>query len=152
MSGFAVKVDLSGLQKRLGAVVDASDAAVRPAAQAGAQVFYDRARQLVPVGKKGHYFHGTSFKVNGTKYYFNAGSLKAAIYQVYSEDNSGQSRATYHVAWNHRKVPYGFMVEFGTSKAQAHSFIRASRPYAKKVRDAMQSRYIEELKASGVLR
>ena len=41
------------------------------------------------------YFHGTSFKVNGTKYYFAPGSLRDSIYQVYSKDNSTASKATF---------------------------------------------------------
>ena len=151
VSTFSVTTDLSGLRKRLGTVVAHCEEAARPAAQAGAQVFYDRVRELVPTGREGHWFHGTSFKKYGTKYWFNAGTLKAAVYQVYSKDNSGQGFATYHVAWNHKKAPYGFMVEFGTSKAPAHPFLRPARDAAARVSQAMHDRYLAELKERGVL-
>lgn len=118
-----VTFDTSGLRAGLEKRIEMMNAARRPAAQAAAQVIYDAARVNVPVSAKGHWFHGTQFRVNGTKYYFDAGSLRDAIYQVYSADNSGPLKDTYHVAWNHRKVPYGFMVEFGTSRAPAHSFL-----------------------------
>lgn len=123
---FRVDFDASTVNAALDKLGDGVNALVRPAAQAGAQVFYDEARSRVPVSKKGHWFHGTSFKINGTKYWFDSGSLKASIYQVYSKDNSTEDRATYQIAWNHRKVPYGFMVEYGTSRAGAHSFIRTA--------------------------
>ena len=151
MSTFSVTADLSGLRKRMNTMVVECGEAARPAAQAGAQVFYDRVRELVPVSLKGHWFHGTSFKKYGTKYWFDAGALKASIYQVYSKDHSGQGFATYHIAWNHQKAPYGFMVEFGTSKAPAHPFLRPARAQADLVRQAVHARYLAELKARGVL-
>ena len=97
---------------------------IRAGSQAAAQVFYEEAKNRVPVSNKGHWFHGTMFKVNGTKYFFEAGTLKKSIYQVFSQDNSDKSKATYHVAWNHQECPYGFMVEFGTSRAPAHPFLK----------------------------
>ena len=79
-----------------------------------AQAFYEAARRNVPIGKRGHYFHGTSFKLNGTKYWFDAGNLQRSIYQVYSKDDSKRGGVqTYHISWNHKKAPYGFMVELG---------------------------------------
>jgi HK97 gp10 family phage protein len=120
----AFGVDLSGLNAQLDRLGDAAEAAARPAAQAVAQVYYEAARSFAPRSKKGHWFHGTSFKINGKKYWFDAGTLTASIYQVYSQDHSGKGVAQYHVSWNHKKAPYGSMVEFGTSKAPAHSFIR----------------------------
>jgi len=152
VSSFKIDVNLAGLRARLGGVVDAAEASVRPAAQAGAQVFYDRVLQLVPSSRKGHWFHGTSFKINGKKYWFDAGTLRRSIYQVYSKDHSGPGRATYHVAWNHQKAPYGFMVEFGTRKAPAHPFIRPARAQAKRARDAMVARLRADLAAAGVMR
>lgn len=67
----------------------------RPAAQAGAQVFYDRV--VSNVARLGR----------------NTGNLAASIYQAYSKDNSTDTRATYHIAWNHKKAPHGHLVEFG---------------------------------------
>ena len=119
-----VGLDSGRMLAGLDALADEAEAAVRPAAQAGAQVLYDEAKVRVPVGIKGHYFHGKQFKKTGQKYYFSAGSLRAAIYQVYSKDNSGNGRATYHVSWNSAKAPYGHMVESGTSRAPARAFLR----------------------------
>jgi HK97 gp10 family phage protein len=93
-------------------------------AQAAAEVFYREAKLLAPRSDKGHWFHGTSFKVNGTKYWFEAGTLQDSIYQVKSTDNSGNGRATYHIAWNHKKCPYGFMVEYGTKHQPGVAFMR----------------------------
>lgn len=121
--GLSVKIDRSTIASAMGELGKRIDAAVRPAAQAGAQVFYDQVKRNVPVSKRGHWFHGTSFKLNGKKYWFDSGSLKASIYQVYSKDNSSDKRATYHIAWNHQKVPYGFMVEYGTKRTPAHPFL-----------------------------
>ena len=121
-------------------------AATRPAAQAGAQVIYDHARLNAPTSKKEHYFHGTSFKKYGTKYLFQAGTLKNSIYQAFSEDNSREGLSTYHVSWNYTKCPYGFMVEFGTSKAPAHSFIgKAMREGGAAAAEAMKARFIEDM-------
>jgi HK97 gp10 family phage protein len=110
---------------------------VRPAAQAGAQVLYEEARARVPVSAKGHWFHGTSFRKTGQKYWFDAGSLRASIYQVYSEDNSSEQRAEYHVSWNRLKAPYAWMVEYGTSRAGARPFLRPA--YDAKVKEAMEA-------------
>jgi HK97 gp10 family phage protein len=99
---------------------------IRVGSQAAAQVFCDEAKSRVRDSKEGHWFHGKSFKKNGQKYWFDSGTLRNSIYQVYSKDNSSEGRATYHVAWNHIKCPYGFMVEFGTSRAAAHPFLRSA--------------------------
>lgn len=88
------------------------------AAQAMAQVVYDAARENAPTSKGPHVFYGTH-----ASYQFRAGTLRDAIYQVMSKDNSVNGRAEYHVGWNHKKCPYGFMVEFGTSRAPAHPFL-----------------------------
>ena len=117
-------VDLGGLNALLDGMGDAAEAAARPAAQAVAQVYYEAVRGFAPSSTKGHWFHGTSFKINGKKYWFNAGTLKASIYQVYSKDNSGRGVAQYHISYNAKKAPYASMVELGTSKAPARSFVR----------------------------
>ena len=117
--------------------------AVRPAAQAGAQVLYDEVKVRVPVSTKGHWFYGTN-----KKYWFEAGSLRNAIYQVFSQDNSAGPKVTYHVAWNHRKVPYGFMVEFGTATARARPFLRPAFDAKKQASlDAVEKVFFERLQA-----
>lgn len=76
-------------------LADGAEAAVRPAAQAGAQVFYDLVKaNVAKVGRK-------------------TGNLAGSIYQVYSRDNSSKAVAQYHVSWNQKKAPHGHLVEFG---------------------------------------
>jgi len=122
---FDVDVDLGRVIAKLDLLEeDVTANAPRPVAQAGAQVFYEEVKARAPVSEKGHWFHGTSFKKTGQKYWFERGTLRDAIYQAFSEDNSGDGVATYHIAWNHQKAPYGFMVEFGTSRAPSNAFLR----------------------------
>lgn len=64
-------VDLSDLESLFDELGDAAEEAARPAAQAAAQVFYDAA------------------KVNVSRIKRVSGNLADAIYQVYSQDNSG---------------------------------------------------------------
>ncbi len=92
---------------------------IRGGAQAMAQLFYDEARLNAPVAEHGHWFYGTH-----QKYFFPAGTLKASIYQVFSTSKSREAYAVYEVSWNHKKCPYGFMVEYGTSRAGARPFMR----------------------------
>lgn len=139
---FDEKSLIQGIDGVIGAISDS----VRPSSQSGSQIIYDEARFRVPVSKRGHWFHGTSFKKHGTKYWFDSGSLRDAIYQVYSKDNSSKMKAEYHIAWNHQKVPYGFMVEFGTSNAPAHPFLGPSyTARAEDVKIEMENRMIDEL-------
>ncbi|KQQ31992.1 hypothetical protein ASF61_16795 [Duganella sp. Leaf126] len=90
-----IRVDLSGLRARLAGLEEAAEVAARPAAQAAAQVYYDRmVRNVERIGRQ-------------------TGNLRSALYQVYSQDHSGPGRAMYHISWNHRKAPHGHLVEFG---------------------------------------
>lgn len=88
-------VDLSGLQSLFDDLGDAAEDAARPAAQAAAQAFYDAARS------------------NIAKIPRVSGSLAQALYQAYSQDNSGQGFAEYHISWNARKAPHAGLVEYG---------------------------------------
>jgi HK97 gp10 family phage protein len=124
---FGLEFDTSAINAALDKLQADAGEHVRAAARAGAQVLYEEAKLRAPVSKGAHYFYGTH-----QKYLFSAGTLRDSIYQVYSEDNSTQGvKATYHISWNHRKAPYGFMVEFGTSRAPAHPFIRPAFDAAK---------------------
>lgn len=123
---FRIDFDTSKLNAGLDRITKAAEEAVKPAAHAGAEVLYFEARLRCPVSAEAHYFYGKNSKKTGVRYYFEPGNLRNAIYRVYSKDNSGKSRATYHISWNHTKAPYGFMVERGTSRAPAHPFIRPS--------------------------
>ena len=100
MSGaFAIRMDLGGLQATLDAEREKIADAVRPAAQAGAQVLYEAVlRNAQALGGK-------------------TGNLVSGIYQAYSANNSEAGKsATYHVSWNARKAPHGHLVEFGYVK------------------------------------
>ena len=89
MPAFSMRMDLGDLG--MDELADGAEAAVRPAAQAGAQVFYDRVKaNVAKLGRK-------------------TGNLAASIYQ----DNSNQQRAQYHISWNERKAPHGHLVEYG---------------------------------------
>ena len=137
-----IKVDIAGFKQQLQATADKMNQATRPAAQAGAQIIYERAKALAPVSD---YVH--MFKIDGRVYGpYAPGNLKNSIYQVFSKDNSFRDVSTYHVSWNADKAPYGAMVEFGASKAPAHSFIRrAVTETRKQVREAIKQRFIEEV-------
>ena len=135
-SAFKIGFDSSAANGWLDGISHASQEAIRPAAQAGAEELYLEARLRVPESSKAHFFYGTESKKTGVRYLFNPGDLRKAIYQVYSKDHSGKTRATYHISWNHQKVPYGYMVEFGTSRAPAHPFIRPA--YASRKDFALQ--------------
>lgn len=116
-------VDTSGFKAAMKEKAAKIHGATRAMAQAGAQVIYNGAKLNAPVSEAAHMFHGT----HGVYGPYSPGTLRSAIYQAYSKDHSNESRATYHVAWNHTKAPYGFMVEFGTSHSAPHSFLGKAR-------------------------
>jgi hypothetical protein len=92
---FSIKFDPSQMLAGLDEKVEKAKQAVRPAAQAGAQVYYNEVTLNVSrIGKV-------------------TGNLAASIYQVYSKDNSTPTKATYHISWNAKKAPHGHLVEFG---------------------------------------
>ncbi len=130
MADLTFRADLSDLDAEFDLIADDALAAVRPSAQAAAQVLYEEVLVRVPVSPNGHWFYGTSAKKAppGQKrqfaYWFEAGSLRRSIYQAYSKDNSGPALATYHISWRQADAPYAFMVEFGTATAPAHPFLR----------------------------
>ena len=97
-------VDTTGLNQWLDELAAEADAAVRPAAQAGAQVLYDEVKRNVARLKR------------------KTGNLERAIYQAFSPDNSVEGRVTYHVSWNRRKAPHGHLVEFGHLQRYEVSF------------------------------
>lgn len=90
-----LRVDLAGLNGLLNTMGERADAAARPSAQAASQVLYEEVKKNVRgIGRK-------------------TGNLENAIYQVFSDANSGAGHATYHVSWNTRKAPHGHLVENG---------------------------------------
>lgn len=141
--GMTVRMDIGRFKDQLRAEVDKLHAATRPAAQAGVQIIYDRARINAPVSDASHFFH-----IRGKKYGpYAPGNLRDSIYQVFSKTNSYKDVSTYHISWNADKAPYGAMVEFGTSKSPARSFIgKAVTETRTQVRQAIKERYLQEVR------
>lgn len=64
------------------------------------------------------------------------GTLDRAIYRVYSPESSSDGRKVYKVSVNKRKAPHWYLVEFGSSRAPAHPYIR---PAAAKIPEAIKA-------------
>lgn len=144
---FNVRFDGRGLHVRLDRIARAVSSAARPAAQAGAQVFYEQVKVNVPVSLHPHYFYGRNSRKSGDRYYFDPGALRDAIYQVFVPELSGDGYAHYRISWNHLKAPYGHMVEFGTLHADPHPFVRSARGQADdRAKTAMLDRLKQEMK------
>ncbi len=89
--------------------------AIRPAAQAGAQVLYDEVKIRAPMSSAPH---------KSGKQTYAPGNLKAAIYQAHSPESSQDGAHVYHVSWNKKKAFYGQFIEYGTAKMAARPFLR----------------------------
>ena len=141
--GMAVRMNVAAFKEQLRAEVDKLHAATRPAAQAGSEVIYQRARLEAPVSSDSHYFY-----IRGKKYGpYAPGNLRNSIYQVYSRDNSYRDVSTYHISFNKTEAPYGFIVHNGTSRTAAHPFIaKAVIETRAEEREAIKARYLEEVK------
>ena len=95
---FNLSIDLSAFERDMEALAERAEKAARPAAQAGAQVIYERVKaNVAALGRK-------------------TGNLDSAIYQAFSANNSGEGKATYHISWNATKAPHGHLVEWGYIK------------------------------------
>lgn len=140
--GMAVRMNVAAFKEGLRAKVDKLHAATRPAAQAGAQIIYERARLEAPVSADSHFFY-----IRGKKYGpYAPGTLRDSIYQVFSKDNSYKDVSTYHISFNKSEAPYGFIVHNGTSRTAAHPFIsKAVVETRSQVRQAIKARYLEEV-------
>jgi HK97 gp10 family phage protein len=101
----SIKFDTGKLDAAMNSLRDGVEALTRPAAQAGAQIFYDEMRRLVPVAEKGH------TTKSGRE--IPPGTLQRSIYQKFSVDNSGKGHSTYHITWNRKKAPHGHLIEYG---------------------------------------
>jgi HK97 gp10 family phage protein len=145
--GMAVRMNVAQFKDQLRAKLEVIHAATRPAAQAGAQIIYDRARINAPVSDGAHFFYGRSSKKSGVRYGpFRSGNLRDSIYQVFSKSKSYKDVSTYHISFNKDKAPYGFMVHNGTSHSPANPFIsKAVVETRDAVRQAIKTRYIEEV-------
>lgn len=95
---FNLSIDMSAFESEMEQLADRAEKAARPAAQAGAQVLYERVKvNVAALGRK-------------------TGNLNSSIYQAYSANNSDEGKATYHVSWNATKAPHGHLVEWGYIK------------------------------------
>ena len=134
----SIAFDFSKLAAKLDNITAAAEKATRPAAQSGAQVFYEEVKQRVPMSAKPH--------KSGKKTY-NPGTLRRAVYQAFAELESGDGRAMYRVSWNKTHAFYGRFVEFGTSKMAAKPFLRPAYDAARaRALQAVQERMAAEVK------
>jgi len=111
-----------------------------------AKVVYLDAQIRAPISEAAHFFYGRDSKRTGVRYLFAPGNLQRAIYRAYSPEQSGPTRKLYRISWNHRKAPYGHMVEFGTSRAPAHPFLRPSMATIPEAIDAGKARMAQALR------
>lgn len=95
-----MSVDTQSFEAGLDAMLEGIAEGVRPAAQAGAQVIYDRVQaNVAAIGKV-------------------TGNLSGSIYQAWSKDKSGRFQQTYHVSYRTKitglpRAPHGHLVEYG---------------------------------------
>lgn len=96
VSFYADASGVAGIADYLDRMGDTVENAIRPMAQAGAQVFYDRVKlNVAGIGKV-------------------SGNLDRAIYQAYMPESSEDGkRALYRVSWNYIKAPHGRLLEWG---------------------------------------
>lgn len=96
VSFYADTSGIDGIAGYLDQMGDAVKDAIRPMAQAGAQVFYDRVKlNVASIGRK-------------------SGNLDRAIYQAYMPESSEDGkRAMYRISWNVTKAPHGRLLEWG---------------------------------------
>lgn len=144
-------LNMKALEADLDKLKDKAAKAARLAARVGSETYYQAVKATVPVSKHGHWFQGTTAKKavgaaakRAASYWFESGSLKAAVYQVYAKEST-PNHPEYQIAWNHRKVPYGFMVTYGTkTPTKPNKFIsRAATTVKAKAENAMKSKFNE---------
>ena len=133
----SIAFDFSKIAAKLDIITKAAKEGARPAAQAGAEVFYQEVKHRVPMSAKPH--------KSGKKTY-NPGTLRRAVYQAFAERESGDGKAMYRVSWNKTHAFYGRFVEFGTSKMAAKPFLRPAYDAARaRALQAVQERMAEEV-------
>lgn len=152
-------LDVKALESQLRRDAAAVEDALRPAAQAAAQVLYEEVQRNVQRIKR------------------HSGNLARSIYQVHS-DQSRDGRQIYHVSWNAKKAPHGHLVEFGhlqryevthdpktgrfithkdrplasPKQIPARPFIRPAAAKFDKAMEAARARLFAELEHKGVVK
>ena len=148
-------VDVNGIAVQIEAMEQRMRDALRPAAFAGAKVYYHEVMMRVPVCDQAHIFRsGTRDKATGKVSWtgqeclFYPGDLKRSIYIAHSDDNSTPgSKETYHISWRKsgpNSVPYAHWIEYGTSKQQARPFLRPAYEAANGRAEAEMKRVLQE--------
>lgn len=99
--------DTSALTAGLDRIAEEARQNLRAVTQAGAEVLYQEVKLRAPVAAEARVLSSKTGRMS------KPGTLKNSIYQVFSQDNSNASRATYHVSWNASKAPHGHLVEYG---------------------------------------
>lgn len=123
-----IRVDLDSLIQRNEQDAEAIERAARPAAQAAAEVLYLEARRNAMAIRK-------------------SGNLASSIYQAFSEENSEPGRAVYHVSWNWRKAPHGYLIEFGHIQRYV-SYVGSDGNWYTAIRPSMQDKPRPKRRAS----
>lgn len=109
-----MELDLSMFEAKM------SESVLRTGAQSMAQVIYEEVKLNASPPRLGR----------------KTGNLEAAIYQAYSPEKSVNGSQTYRISWNKRKAPHGNLIEFGTSRAPAHPFLR---PAFSRINEAIEA-------------
>lgn len=128
----SIAFDFSSILAKLTSVSKAAEKATRPAAQAGAEVFYREVKARAEPMR-------------------DSGRLDQAIYQAFMQDESGETSSKYRISWNKKEAFYARFLEFGTSKMAARPFLRpaydaAQAKAAKAVSDRMTQEVQKALK------
>ena len=122
---FSMGLNLSDLEGFINQSKEKIQAAVRPAAQAGAQVLYEAVKSNAGRNKK-----------PGN---LEPGNLERSIYQKFSESNSTELKATYHISWNQTKAPHGGLLEYGHIQ-RYKVYVGSNGNWYTAVRRSMQSK------------
>lgn len=91
----SMNIDMSEFNALIKDLGEGIEDAIRPAAQAGAQVIYDQV------------------KVNVNSIGVKSGNLRKAIYQAYDTKESTDLKKIYGISWNKKTAPHGQLLEFG---------------------------------------
>ena len=121
-------LDTGALNNLLAGIGDDIKDAVRPAAQAAAQVIYDQA------------------KANVAKIRVNTGNLSSAIYQAFKTNTGTDTRAAYDISWNPKKAPHAGLVEYGHIQRYA-SYVGKDGKWYTMVRPKMRGKRAPSRKA-----
>lgn len=95
-------LDTKALQEQLKAKAQKVEESARAIAFEGSDLYYKQLKQNVS-------------GLTGNKDLPNVktGTLRDAVYQVFSKDNSGEGRAEYHISVNFKKAKHWHLVELG---------------------------------------